>query len=610
MKEEVKEGFCDSFCPKPVSKLLDGEHHFIIPSFQRGYRWDEKQVKDLLEDLFAFVGDKKSRTYFLQPIVLVKSENHELPDGTVLKVAWEVLDGQQRLTTMLLMLKNLLPLVSDMERNVFADKLYRIWYAARPGLNFDNPDPNANIDGYFLYQADKTIKKWIQETFKANGAVLKKIPDTLFYSDGDKTVQFIWYATQQSQTAAVESIEMFNRLNKGKIGLTGAELIKALFILNCNSCEDNARVDQEQQKFALEWDVMERMFQNDEFWYFINGLEDVQTRIDVLFDFVAKKERGQDSDYAYRWFQKSFDVSRAKFAELWKETKIVFDRMMSWFEDVDLYNYIGYLISCGASPLEIYNEIESAKIKYVGEWDDLKTCEELRRMIAKKIGKVNIDAVTYSDDSVSVRRLLLLLNVESSRQSRCRFPFHSFKKEKNWDIEHVDSQTTNNLQENKDKIRWVEYVIQMLRADRNDDAVRLLKRGETLKNVLEKDQKETNNNFSSYYSDVVEYYSRGTDENGGDDDKDTIGNLVLLDSRTNRSYQNAPFPYKRYRIIEKDKEGTFVPVCTKNVFQKYYSDAVADSSALDLLRWHSADKQNYLRVIHEKLDPFFGGDKQ
>ena len=608
MNEEIKEEFCDSFCPMPVSKLLDGEHHFIIPSFQRGYRWDEKQVKDLLEDLLAFVGDKKSRTYFLQPIVLVRRENHELPDGTVVKVAWEVLDGQQRLTTMLLVLKNLLPLVSEMERNTVAKNLYDISYVVRPNLDFDNPNPDANIDGYYLYQANQIIRDWINEKFKVAGATLKKIPDALFYPDGDKIVQFIWYVTQQDQTRAVESIEIFNRLNKGKIGLTGAELIKALFVLNCNSVEDRSKAEIEQQKFAIEWDIMERQFQDDGFWYFINGSTDVQTRIDALFDFVAKKKHGEDQDYSYRWFQKQFDASRNTFADLWKETKIVFDRMVSWFEDIQLYNYIGYLISCGSTPLDVYTDIEAAKRKCEGDWDRQKVCGQLRKMIAKTIRNVNIDAVTYSDDAISVRKLLLLLNIETSLLSGCRFPFDAFKKQQ-WDIEHVDSQTTNNLQDISDKIRWVEYVIQILRADRNQDAVQLLQSGMALKTTLEADQKETNNNFTLYYSAVVEYYSRGTGEPGGIDDKDSIGNLVLLDSVTNRSYQNAPFPYKRYCIIEKDKKGAFVPICTKKVFQKYYSDAVADSSALDLLRWHSADKQNYLREIHEKLDPFFGDAK-
>ena len=87
----------------PITKLLDGEHRFVIPSFQRGYRWEEKQVLDLLEDIKQFANDDApgSDSYFLQPIV-VKATTYNGAD------MWEVLDGQQRLTTMLLILKRLM----------------------------------------------------------------------------------------------------------------------------------------------------------------------------------------------------------------------------------------------------------------------------------------------------------------------------------------------------------------------------------------------------------------------------------------------------------------------------------------------------------------------
>lgn len=93
----------DSLRPKAVAEFLDGQHHFLIPSFQCGYRWGAKQqIRDLLDDMLSFVRAKSAVSYFLQPIVV-----RCMPDG-----AWEVLDGQQRLTTMLLVLKNLIPYLS------------------------------------------------------------------------------------------------------------------------------------------------------------------------------------------------------------------------------------------------------------------------------------------------------------------------------------------------------------------------------------------------------------------------------------------------------------------------------------------------------------------
>ena len=59
---------------------------FYVPSYQRGYRWDETQVKALLDDIYEN-GDKP---YCLQPLV-VRENGQDM---------YEVIDGQQRLTTL------------------------------------------------------------------------------------------------------------------------------------------------------------------------------------------------------------------------------------------------------------------------------------------------------------------------------------------------------------------------------------------------------------------------------------------------------------------------------------------------------------------------------
>ena len=87
---------------KPFHELL--EMHFIIPPYQRGYRWESRQVEELLDDLLDFVKSLKTKRnrnneghepyYCLQPITVVRHpENAD---------TYFVVDGQQRLTTCLL----------------------------------------------------------------------------------------------------------------------------------------------------------------------------------------------------------------------------------------------------------------------------------------------------------------------------------------------------------------------------------------------------------------------------------------------------------------------------------------------------------------------------
>ena len=77
----------------------------------------------------------------------------------------------------------------------------------------------------------------------------------------------------------------------------------------------------------------------------------------------------------------------------------------------------------------------------------------------------------------------------------------------------------------------------------------------------------------------------------GDEDN-SIRNLCLLDRGTNRSYKNDSFKKKRNKIIENEKNGTFIPVCTRNVFMKYYSKGLKD---LEL--WNEIDRDEYFENL-------------
>lgn len=214
----------ENFAPMPIATLLDGKRHFVIPSFQRGYRWEEKQVNDLLEDIKQFANDDnvKSNSYFLQPIV-VKPCKYEGED------AYEVLDGQQRLTTMLLLLKRLVRRLGEEEREIYGNSLYKISYKNRPQLNFDNPNPADNIDSYYLAEAKRVIDEWFKDQIN-NKQNLNDFTGSLLYNQ-KRQVKIIWYALN-SDSKTLMSINIFNRLNKGKISLTSSELIKALFIMD------------------------------------------------------------------------------------------------------------------------------------------------------------------------------------------------------------------------------------------------------------------------------------------------------------------------------------------------------------------------------------------
>ena len=102
---------------KPIKDLFGLK--FFIPNYQRGYRWDAQQAIDLLEDISAFMkktNGNPSEIYCIQPLVVQSKEEDNLLEDvrraeSIEKVkellqssSWSVIDGQQRLTTIYLIL--------------------------------------------------------------------------------------------------------------------------------------------------------------------------------------------------------------------------------------------------------------------------------------------------------------------------------------------------------------------------------------------------------------------------------------------------------------------------------------------------------------------------
>ena len=105
----------------PLGKVFSSDYIFSIPFYQRPYAWTTEETEELLDDVLAFLGDdpetdatpvRDLRPYFLGSVVLVKRPHD--PHA-------EVVDGQQRLTTLTLLFAQIRDLApSDEERKHFA----------------------------------------------------------------------------------------------------------------------------------------------------------------------------------------------------------------------------------------------------------------------------------------------------------------------------------------------------------------------------------------------------------------------------------------------------------------------------------------------------------
>lgn len=553
--------------------VVEIEGEFYIDYYQRGYRWGKEEVERLLEDIY--LNGEKNRTerrdnkYCLQPIVIKKE-----------KERFELIDGQQRITTLYLIYKYM----HKKNPEISGEPKFFISYneARRQTSEFlkemDLTKENDNIDLYFLSNAYKTIESWFSNEEKRRFI-------TRFHDYLEADVKVLWYEVESS----VDSISLFTRLNIGKIPLTSSELIKAMFL----SKEANMQMDSEKQsEIALQWDTIERELQNDKFWFFLtnNCTSDYQTRIDLIIDLIARKtEKNTEAYYTF----KKIKEDNMPLQDVWDEIKHTYLILKDWFENHELYHKIGYLITTDSLSLqEIYN-ISINKTK-----DEFKLI--LNDEIKKSISGCNYAEVDYNNGANDLKRLLILFNIETVRQNGEHtqwFPFDKFKAKNDeksmWTLEHIHAQHSKGM----NKKAWNEWL------ERHLEPLRSLSKNASLedKDLIEEVEKWINNpklnedRFEKLRLKILERFTAKTKYH-----KDSLANLALLNFKDNAALNNSTFDVKRNIIIEKDKNGQYIPFCTRMVFLKYYTP----SKDNQLHFWGQQDMEAYIKAINEKLKDY------
>lgn len=633
-------GFADPI-EMPVSELLMGDYKFSIPSYQRGYRWessevgikddDVKQVDDLLNDLTAFAkaNAHNAANYYLQPL-MVK------PRQVQGACEWDVLDGQQRLTTLLLILRCL-------NEKLYSNAplpLYSIRYENRKQLDFgkitydptspdyDYPVPTDNLDSYFVRKAKDRIERWYNDEVKTDPSLQDKIKDMLFYPDKSRTgvssapllrAMFIWYNVEPICNTVptlngnrLHDIEIFNRLNRGKISLTDSELIKALFLLCIKPFSSSTTSLMSPETLVRRWDEMGKKLQNDEFWKMIAPKDkEYSNRMDLLFDFIRDCLGGKDQT-SYRFYYEKMhsllttpDIQQVEY--LWNEIKRFFDMLCKWHENVQMHNYIGFLVDNGVRISSIYENISKGV--------------NLSEVIKNNIGLTDIndiETLNYQDrnDFVKIRKILLLFNVLTCNKFGQKFPFNLYR-DNSYDVEHVNSQTDNPIEKIGEKREWViEHAFACLRFDRTEqnangftqtavEARDLIVEGiQLLKHFRDNADRDPGEKFKPYRIKVENYYACGS-SSVSMTNKDSIGNLTLLNSSINREYKNALFPKKLRTLKRSDQEGAYIPLCTKYMFLKYYTNPQGNVSAFNMMRWKDDDQNEYIKAIKDTINTLY-----
>ncbi len=679
---------------KSIGELLS--YNFIIPSYQRGYRWGKEEVEDLLDDIQDFVDrtDKQDNDFYcLQPLEVVKDDN-----------CYRVVDGQQRLTTIYLILKFL-------DEKKLKQKNDFISYPTKEDLNLNeileniqnsNINP-ATADTFCITQSYSIIKNWFEKEKKED----KNFDKEKFKENLLNNTKVIWYELEDK----TKEQESFENLNRGKIPLTSAELLKGALFLYLPT--------EDKKLLGTEWDNIEHTLQNKELWSFISDdcNEENKNHIELLFDIYLflsykdkKKYKNIDKNKENPWLYKEIykelkdndkDKLEGNYKNLWNKIKDYSRKIEDWFKNKELYHLIGYLRYISNNGIrevfeiiaedrksfeiiikdnknkEIYKKVKeydkppskeledeyrkllnnnkriedlfkdkkldhlipflryisdngikkefeiSVKNNEVGANNDLKDIKifeisvkdiTLKYEIIKKIkeylnndfnkiteklkneNKVisSINDLVYDDDNQReyLKKILILFNILVCIDTfDTYFPFYEFnkvEKNKNWSIEHIHAQHSEDLKYNEkiEKLKCDKEQLEMLLGQEKNE--------KQINSLIEK-MKE------GFSEENINYIMEESFNILGDNikaDMHKICNLALLDKDTNASFNNSPFYEKLQKMRERDNNN-YIPLATKNTFLKYYSK----DSKYNII-WSKQDREDYLKVLEEKLSPY------
>lgn len=605
----------------PISELMG--YKFNIPAYQRGYRWDNQQITDLLDDLLEFSSPKNKPTsyYCLQPIVVKRNE-----DGS-----YDVIDGQQRLTTIYILLTYLYPQRQSLQEDT-CDQIFSIRFDKRDDdyLNDkkfveDVSEYKNDINKFYIYKAYQVIDQW----FAKNGKSFKsKILFALLGLVGTETTnvtKVIWYDVSQSSDS---SIEIFTRLNYGKIPLTNAELIKALLLICDHYPAGEIEVRKETaMRMSAQWDEMENALHDPYLWNMISSSEhNTESRIGLIINKVVRDIKRQ-SDEEQKLFQGDEYVSLYDFSEdkenfdyhivnrflelngrtpaavdvFWQKIQDAFTVVRNWSSDRIVYHYIGYLSYLTESEesdkrkkaKRVNAFIDKCFQTYLAPSTTKKTfIAQLRKEIGNKIKVDNLGKLAYVEakDKRALIRILLLFNIEQvikHSSEHMLYPFQLQKEQNVTSLEHIHPQNLDTEFENNED-DYGKIVLPWLTSKE-----RFLKGTDA---YLCQEYKEFEI-FSKNFSDVKDFIQRIDEHfreiaNLTEEEMHTIRNMAIVSKNVNSALSNEFIDKKRSILAEREKQGDYIPPGTWMVFNKSFT-----KSPSGLTYWEKEDREAYYMAI-------------
>jgi uncharacterized protein with ParB-like and HNH nuclease domain len=548
---------------------------YHIPAYQRGYKWASTKngaVTILLNDLWnAFLGfeDQEKKEYYLQYITVKKVRVEH-------RNCLEVIDGQQRLTTLSILLAVLSIKLEQV--NISKNKLD---YAIRD--NFFNDyvyQPQVLNDLLSSTWNDISQNKELnkQDLFyiyaalqKCDSFFINKPKLDAFYNYLISHVKIIVNSVENH----IESETVFKNLNSNKVPLTEAELIKGLLITKIGRQHSNSfkEVMEIRSNVGKYWDELSSWANKGviKSFYFNNTKDAIQELLKLTAISLEKGDILIDKLGSVKDFPLfNFLLEHNNYIETFNKLKAIKNTLDDWYHNTEIYNFLGYLRFAKNSG---HNNLEFLK-ELLGKETKSETISFLKEKKDLLLNDLDLSDLTYGDTPDSLHRVLLALNVFIEGQDKIRFNFYEFEQQK-WSLEHIFPQTPEG-KKNVLKPRDIDAIKNIL-----GDSI-----SEEVEYVLTLETR-TDEQKQIYYKALQDHYAL----NG-------IGNMCLLSGSDNSSNGNKFFNEKRSNMLERIQIGSFVPKHTFDVFSKMFLGA----NIAQMNLWSIEDIDAHQQHIKNTLD--------
>lgn len=610
---------------------------FYIAPYQRGYKWASYNVYDQVPRMLIDFYDafrKNNKEYYLQYLTLMRKKSNG-------KYVFEVIDGQQRLTTLSILLycygkmfnreniaANLLNYSRYKDGNIFDEIM--TFVKDQPSAEAD--EEIKSQDRFYMTKAARCITKFFQ-LLEDEGELEGYLSFVL------NNVKLII----NLESEFVKPEEVFSNLNDNKVELTNAELIKGLLLTLASRTDNGLNVKRSYTDILNQRAVMGREWDEISAWiekpaicrYFFcqepgKGERDRNKGLEHLLELIELQKVDHESALMEN-FVKYLDSSLADDNVLKSRTEL-FDRFNESIDtpekarealsqlkhiynvlhdiytnkDFTLYNLLGYYFF--AEPKKKLSEreqfikellqisgnrrIEFLKEKILLFYPVLPQLEETEKAEEKEALQRKYDEAMmqfrYASYNPKLTNLLLSFSVfPEEGNATSRFDFYSYDREK-WSFEHIFPQHPSKdevaIKEDVREIVCAEIVRKQTKDGKEKSASTEIK--SILEEIRKKGKLKIDPRTEFLYSSDIE-------------DVHVLGNMALLSGGVNSALSNNPFIAKRPILSNKNKAGKFIPYHTVGIFNKLFASSKHPFN-IELTLWDTNDVEAHAQWMIER----------